>query len=139
MSIKDIVILMSLPTDGPVCEAKAELFKALGHPARIRVLELLGSGERTMGELADGTGMELSHLSQHVATLRRAGVVNSRRVRSTVLCTLRDPMTAELLDVARQLLSANLRQRQALLAALDEAGDATLLPDPAPVAAHVTA
>lgn len=131
-------MLMTLTTDGPVCEAKAELFKALGHPARIRVLELLGSGERTMGELAEGSGMELSHLSQHVATLRRAGVVDSRRVRSTVLCTLRDPMIAELLGVARQLLSANLRQGQALLAALDEADGGAPAPAAAPPTTPVT-
>lgn len=106
------------------CGAKADLFKALGHPVRIRVLELLASGERSMGELAEGTGLELSHLSQHVATLRRAGVVDGRRVRTTVLCTLRDPQVAELLGVARRLISANLRQGQVLLAALDDADDA---------------
>lgn len=116
-------------TDRPVCEAKAELFKALSHPVRIRVLELLASGEHTMGELAEGTGVELSHLSQHVTTLRRAGVVDSRRVKTTVLCTLRDPQTAELLGVARRLISANLRQGQVLLAALDDADDAVSVAD----------
>ena len=121
--------------DRPACEAKAELFKALGHPVRIRVLELLASGELTMGELAEQTGVELSHLSQHVSTLRRAGVVDSRRVKTTVLCRLRDPQMAELLGVARRLISANLRQSQVLLAALDDADDAL----PAGEAAAVTA
>ena len=119
----------------PVCEAKAELFKALGHPVRIRVLELLASGEHTMGELAKGTGLELSHLSQHVSTLRRAGVVDSRRVKTTVLCRLRDPQMAELLGVARRLISANLRQSQVLLAALDGAEDALPAAEAAPVTA----
>jgi DNA-binding transcriptional ArsR family regulator len=117
-------------TEGrPITEAKAELFKALGHPARVRVLELLAEGERTMGELAAQSGMEPSHLSQHVTLLRRAGIVDSRRVRNTVVCALRDPQTAELLAVARRLLSRNLRQGQALLAALDDAGDAVALAD----------
>ena len=71
----------------PLAEAKADLFKALAHPARIRVLELLAEGERTIGELAAGTGMELSHLSQQVTVLRRAGVVDSRRVKNTVICS----------------------------------------------------
>ena len=115
----------------PVTEAKAELFKALGHPVRVRVLELLVEGERSMGELAAASGIELSHLSQHVGVLRRAGVVDSRRVRTTVLCTLRDPATAELLAVARRLISANLRSGQALLAALDDADDAVSLADAA--------
>jgi len=113
----------------PVTEAKADLFKALGHPMRVRVLELLAEGERTMGELAAESGTELSHLSQHVSVLRRAGVVDSQRVRTTVLCTLRDPQTAELLAVARRLISTNLRHGQALLAALDDADDAVSLAD----------
>lgn len=113
----------------PVTEAKADLFKALGHPVRVRVLELLAEGERSMGELAAESGIELSHLSQHVSVLRRAGVVDSRRVRTTVLCTLRDPQTAELLAVARRLIGTNLRHGQALLAALDDADDAVSLAD----------
>lgn len=108
----------------PLTEAKAELFKALAHPVRVRVLELLAEGEQTMGELAEQTGFEPSHLSQHVTLLRRAGIVDSRRVRTTVLCTLRDPQTAELLAVARQLIGNNLRQGQILLGALDGADDA---------------
>jgi DNA-binding transcriptional ArsR family regulator len=108
----------------PLAEAKAELFKAMAHPARIRVLELLAKGERSIGELAEHTGLELSHLSQQVSVLRRAGVVDSRRIRSTVICTLRDPMTAQLLADARELLTNNLRHGQALLAELDNAADA---------------
>ncbi len=117
----------------PVAEAKAELFKALGHPARVRVLELLAEREHTVGELAEATGLELSHLSQQVTVLRRAGVVDSRRVRSSVICSLRDPQTAELLAVARRLLTAVLREDQALLAALDRADDAVTLADAARV------
>jgi len=108
----------------PVTEAKAELFKALAHPARVRVLELLAEREHTMGELAELSGLEPSHLSQHVMQLRRAGIVDSRRVKTTVISSLRDPQMAELLAVARQLIGNNLRHGQALLAALDSADDA---------------
>lgn len=118
---------MHLPPDKTVTEAKAELFKALAHPARVRVLELLAEQELSMGELAQRIGLEPSHLSQHVSVLRRAGVVDSRRVKTTVLCALRDPQTAELLAVARRLISGNLRQSQTLLAALDDADDAVSL------------
>ncbi|NEK56752.1 helix-turn-helix transcriptional regulator [Geodermatophilus sabuli] len=113
----------------PLAEAKADLFKALGHPARIRVLELLADGERTVGQLASGTGLELSHLSQQVSVLRKAGIVGSRRVGNNVICCLADPQTAELLAVARRLLTANLRQGQALLEALDGAQDAVAQAD----------
>lgn len=117
-------------TEGrPLAEAKAELFKALAHPARVRVLELLAGGEHTMGELAALSGFELSHLSQHVSTLRRAGIVDSRRVKTSVICTLRDPQTAELLGVARRLIAANLRHDQALQDALDSVDDAVATAD----------
>lgn len=108
----------------PLTDAKAELFRALGHPARVRVLELLAEGESTVGELAEAAGLELSHLSQHLGVLRRAGIVDSRRVRTTVFCSLRDPQTAELLAVARRMIGAHARDGQALLAALDDADDA---------------
>ena len=120
---------MPATSDRPITEAKAELFKARGHPARVRVLELLAEGERSMGQLAEQSGLELSHLSQHVTVLRRAGIVDSRRVKNTVICALRDPQTAELLAVARRLLTRNLRQGQALLAALEDAGDAVAIAD----------
>jgi DNA-binding transcriptional ArsR family regulator len=115
----------------PIAEAKADLFKALAHPGRVRILELLAESERTVGELATGTGMELSHLSQQVSVLRRAAVVDSRRVKNTVVCSLRDPQTAELLAVARRMLSRSLRDDQELLAALSRADDAVALADPA--------
>ena len=123
-------------TEGrPLTEAKAELFKALAHPARVRVLELLAESDHTMGELAALSGLELSHLSQHVSTLRRAGIVDSRRVRTTVVCTLRTPQTAELLAVARRLIRANLHHDQALQRALDNADDAVAAADTASASA----
>jgi DNA-binding transcriptional ArsR family regulator len=129
LSSSSIVKKMPFTAGRPITEAKAELFKALAHPARVRVLELLAEGEHTMGELAEQSGLELSHLSQHVTVLRRAGIVDSRRVKNTVVCTLRDRQTAELLAVARRLIGQNLRQGQALLAALDDVDDAVSLAD----------
>jgi DNA-binding transcriptional ArsR family regulator len=112
-----------VPLQGiPVATAKAELFKTLGHPVRIRVLEVLVDGERAVGELADLLGVELSHLSQQLAVLRRANVVVTRRVRSTVYYSLRDPRTAQLMAVARQLLVTGLQEDQALLDDLRSAG-----------------
>src|SRR3954467_2483468 len=115
----------------PLAEAKAELFKALGHPARVRVLELLAERDHTIGELAEATGLELSHLSQQATVLGRAGVVDSRRVKNSVVCALRDPQTAELLAVARRLLTRTLQDDQELLTALARANDAVALADPA--------
>jgi len=101
--------------DRPIAVATAELFKALSHPARVQVLEELADGEFAVGELADRLGMELSHLSQQLAVLRRAGAVVNRRVGSVVFYRLRDPRMTQLLVVARELLLASWQEKQVLL------------------------
>lgn len=101
--------------DQPIAERKAELFRALAHPARIRALEILAEGERSVGELQPLVGIESSHLSQQLAVLRRAGLVVARREGSTVVYALRDPLVAELLAVAKQLLVSSLRETRDLL------------------------
>jgi ArsR family transcriptional regulator len=102
----------------PLSEVKAELFKALAHPARVRVLEVLVDGERSVGDLQPLIGIELSHLSQQLGVLRRAGLVTSRKERSSVIYALRDPLVADLLAAAKQLLMARLSQTRDLLADL---------------------
>jgi len=99
----------------PLNEIKADLFKAMGHPARVRVLEVLTDGERTVGDLQPLVGIESSHLSQQLAVLRRAGLVVARREGSTVVYAVRDPLVGELLGVAKQLLLASLRETRDLL------------------------
>src|SRR5258708_34748009 len=94
----------------PISEIKAELFKALGHPARIRILEVLCDGERSVGELQPIVGIELSHLSQQLAVLRRARLVTSRKAGSSVFYALRDDLVAELLRVAKALLINSLSE-----------------------------
>ena len=83
---------------------KAEFFKALGHPLRIRVLELLAEGERSVAELLAEVGAEQSHLSQQLGILRRAGFVVSRREGASVVYSVADERIAELLAVSRQML-----------------------------------
>ncbi len=102
----------------PLSEVKAELFKALAHPARIRALEVLVEGERSVGELQPLVGIELSHLSQQLGVLRRAGLVTTRKEGSTVHYAIRDPLVAELLLVAKRLLRLSLADTRALLAGL---------------------
>ena len=102
----------------PLSEIKAELFKALAHPARVRALEVLVEGEHTVGELQPLVGIESSHLSQQLGVLRRAGLVATRHEGSSVYYSLRDPLVAELLAVAKQLLLATLTQTRELLADL---------------------
>jgi DNA-binding transcriptional ArsR family regulator len=102
----------------PISELKAELFKALAHPARVRVLEVLSEGERSVGEMQPLVGVEPSHLSQQLAVLRRAGVVTSRKEGAAVIYALRDPEIVELLAVSKRVLINSLAQSQDLLADL---------------------
>ncbi len=100
----------------PVHARKAELFKALGHPARVRVLELLVDGERPVSELLAETGLEPSHLSQHLGVLRRAAVVTGRRDGAGAYYQLADPSIVEMLAAAREFLLADLARSRAALA-----------------------
>ena len=102
----------------PVYEVKAEFFKTLGHPARIRVLELLRDGERTVGELLGEVGLEQSHLSQQLAVLRRANVIRSHKDGNRVLYTAVDPRIFQLLETAKAIISASLAESDDLLAEL---------------------
>jgi DNA-binding transcriptional ArsR family regulator len=83
---------------------KAEFFKALGHPLRIRVLELLSERDRSVAELLDEVDADQPHLSQQLGVLRRAGFVVTRREGPNVVYALADPRVADLLTVSRQML-----------------------------------
>ena len=106
----------------PLSETKAALFKALAHPARVRCLEVLADGERSVGELQPSVGIELSHLSQQLGVLRRAGLVTSRKTGSSVVYAIKDPLLIELMAVARRFLLGSLDETRRLLAELEETG-----------------
>jgi DNA-binding transcriptional ArsR family regulator len=107
------------PVSGSVYHVKAEFFKTLAHPARIRVLELLRGGERSVGELIPDVGLEPSHLSQQLAVLRRANLVQTRKEGSSVLYSVTDQHIFELLEVAKTILTGSLAGTRDLLAELD--------------------
>ena len=88
----------------PLYEAKAELFKSLGHPVRIRVLELLSQREHPVHELLEQIEVEQSGLSQHLAVLRRTGLVRQQRIGGQVMYSLVGAEVAQLLLSARRLL-----------------------------------
>ena len=101
----------------PLYEVKAGLFKGLSHPFRIRILELLSAADEvSVAALQAETGLEASHLSQHLAVLRRHRLVESERRASHVYYRLADDKVAELLAVARALLLDVLASDRDLLA-----------------------
>lgn len=106
----------------PIYQRKAEFLKALAHPLRIRVLELLAQGERSVGDLIQQTGAEPSHLSQQLGVLRSAAVLVSRREGSNVYYHVRDPRIFQLLATAKEILSSSLEESGELLADLHDMG-----------------
>ncbi|MBV0916624.1 ArsR/SmtB family transcription factor [Mycobacteroides chelonae] len=89
----------------PLYRMKADFFKTLGHPVRIRVLELLSERDQAVSEMLPEVGIEAANLSQQLAVLRRAGLVTARREGLSVLYTLTSPRVAELLATARKILT----------------------------------
>lgn len=99
----------------PLYEAKAEFFRMLGHPVRIRVLELLQDGPRPVRDLLAAIEVEPSSLSQQLAVLRRSGIVTATRTGSTVMYELAGGDVAELLAAARRILATLLSVQRELL------------------------
>ena len=101
----------------PLYEVKANLFKGLAHPVRVRVLEVLAaSSDVSVADLLADTGLEASHLSQHLSVLRRHNLVIANRRASQVFYRLAYPKVADLLSISRALLVEILQTTQQQLA-----------------------
>lgn len=94
---------------------KADFFRALGHPIRIRILEVLSRGDHSVQELQEALGLEQPITSQQLAVLRAKNVVSATKVGTTVRYALADPLTAKLLAVAREIFNNHFVDSQALL------------------------
>jgi DNA-binding transcriptional ArsR family regulator len=94
---------------------KAEFFKALAHPLRIRILEVLLTGPRSVHELQDALGLDQPTVSQQLAVMRAKNIVEARKEGTAVRYTLRDPALRELLDVARRIFNNHLIGTQTML------------------------
>ena len=94
---------------------KAGFFRALAHPVRIRVLELLVKGDHSVQELQDALGLEQPVVSQQLAVLRSNNIVSGRKHGVSVRYAVRDPLIGTLLDTARQIFNNHLVGRQDLL------------------------
>ncbi|GAA2348193.1 hypothetical protein GCM10010431_84770 [Streptomyces kunmingensis] len=111
---------VSDPVQRPLYQVKAEFFRMLGHPVRIRVLELLQNGPVSVRELLTDIDIEPSNLSQQLAVLRRSGIVVSTREGTAVTYALAGGDVAELLRAARRILTELLAGQTALLAELQD-------------------
>ncbi|KQR75427.1 ArsR family transcriptional regulator [Arthrobacter sp. Leaf337] len=109
-----------LPAGVVLSEVKAELFKSLGHPSRIRVLEMLADGPVAVSRLRDDTGLEPSNLSQHLGVLRRQRLIVPSRQDGRLFYELSCPEVSGLLLSARSLLVTALQSQRLTLMTLDE-------------------
>jgi ArsR family transcriptional regulator len=103
----------------PAHELKANLFRVLGHPARVRILELLRDGERSVGSLQAELGLDSGGTSQHLAALRRIGLVESRREGTSVFYRVDDEHVFDLLAAGRSIIGRRLAEQQSILRELD--------------------
>ncbi len=94
---------------------KAEFFRALGHPARLVIIEQLRSGEKSVNELQALLSIDQSTVSQQLAVLRNKNMVESRKEGTTVYYQVRDPMIFQLLDIARSIFNNHLIDTQLML------------------------
>ena len=104
----------------PAHEVKANLFRGLGHPARVRILELLRDEERSVGALQKELGLDSGGTSQHLAALRRIGLVESRREGTSVYYRVVDGRVFDLLETGRALITRQLTEQQLLLQDLED-------------------
>ncbi|MFT4415045.1 ArsR/SmtB family transcription factor [Fredinandcohnia humi] len=99
---------------------KADFFKALAHPLRIRILELLAEGDKNVNEIQSLIGSEGSAVSQQLTILRAKNIVTGTKDGNRVIYTLRDPMIVELLSVAKQIFNNHLVDTISLLDKISE-------------------
>lgn len=99
----------------PIYRLKADFFRLLGHPARVRILELLRSGELSVGELQAALELDSSGTSQHLTAMRRQGLLESRRAGTSVYYSVKDPRIFHVLESAKEVLTAQLEETSALL------------------------
>jgi ArsR family transcriptional regulator len=110
-----------LPAGLVMTEVKAELFKSIGHPARIQLLEMLADGAVAVSQLRDNTGLEPSNLSQHLGVLRRQRLIVPSRRNGRLFYELASPEVNALLAAARSLLGTLLHTPRLTLSPLEEA------------------
>lgn len=94
---------------------KAQFFRALAHPVRIKILEILVRGDRSVQELQKALKLEQPVVSQQLAVLRNRGIVTSQKQGLSVRYALRDPAVGQLLGVARRIFNKNLVDTRGML------------------------
>ena len=101
-----------------VYKVKADFLKVLSHPVRLKVIEILKSGEQNVGSMAKKLGVEQSSLSKHLSALRDAGILKSRQERTTVFYSIRDHDIFRVLRPIAVMLRKKFRESEHILSTL---------------------
>lgn len=102
-----------------IIQKKADYFKALSHPTRIKILELLREGELCVCDILEALKLEQSNVSQHLAILRKQGILNSRKKGLKVLYSIRNPKAYNVIDYANSILKEDLLEDRSLMEQFD--------------------
>ena len=98
-----------------IFERQAHICKALAHPARLQILDLVGSGEKGVSTLQEALGISKTRISQHLTVLKSSGVLATRRNGKQVLCSLAIPEVKQACELNRKVLQAHIAQSQRLI------------------------
>jgi len=110
----------------PIDQFRAEFFKALGHPVRIKILRLLRHGEKSVTELQEALEIDSSAVSQQLAILRTKNLVVARKDGTRAIYSARDPLIFQLLDDAKEIFDRHLVDTRAVLDELEQEEKALL-------------
>ncbi len=108
--------MMTMPE---LCQFRAEFFKALAHPLRIKILDSLRAGETGVNELCTRLGVEQSTLSQQLSVLRTRDIVAARKSGNNVFYSVKDPAIFRLLDVTKEIFNNHLIDIKNVLSQLE--------------------
>lgn len=103
-------------SDKEIFERQARICKAFAHPGRLQMLDLLGQGERGVSELQEALGISKTSLSQHLAVLKSAGVLSTRREGKQLYCSLAMPEVKQACQLIRKVLQAQIAANHRLVA-----------------------
>ena len=101
-----------------VFQFQAEFCKSLSDAKRLRIIHELRNGEKSVSELSNSLGIKQSNTSQHLALLRKAGIITPRREHSTIYYQLENPKIAEACDLVREVIAQQIRKNQGLASLL---------------------
>lgn len=100
--------------DDRIYEMQTRICKAFAHPSRLRMLDLLAKREYSVSELQQTVNISVPNVSQHLAILKSAGVVKTRREGKQIFCSLAIPEVKTACALIRDVLRAQIRKEREL-------------------------